>query len=296
SCHDGGGYVAGLGNGYCNEANNIEECDYDAGDCCQCTCGIESDGLSDFSCLDFACVDPNAPCVDDDVTEGMFEDCFNFGDGFCNDYNNNEQCGYDGGDCCECTCVVDWSAEFGCTEFACIDPTAPCVDDDDVTADALENCMIEYLGDGYCDTYNNIEICDYDGGDCCECTCGSDSTDVLDGSDCWDFVCIDPTASCFDESITVDMYEYCDVELLGDSMCQPSNNFEVCDYDFGDCCEATCGVDSSGTLDELSCSSFACVDPRFVTPSPTPAPLSSECLDDPACVDSTRGQSVDDPG
>lgn len=55
--------------------------------------------------------------------------------------------------------MVDWSAEFGCTEFACIDPTAPCVDDDDVTADALENCMIEYLGDGYCDTSNNIEIC-----------------------------------------------------------------------------------------------------------------------------------------
>ncbi|CAM9206350.1 unnamed protein product [Ectocarpus sp. 13 AM-2016] len=242
----------------------------------------------------------------------MFEDCFNFGDGFCNEYNNNEQCGYDGGDCCECTCVVDWSVEFGCTEFACFDPTAPCVDDDDVTADALENCMVEHLGDGHCDASNNIEICGYDGGDCCECTCGNDSTDVLDGSGCSDFVCIDPTASCFDESITVDMFEYCDVELLGDGICQPSNNNEVCDYDFGDCCEATCGDDSSGTLDEFSCSSFACVDPLFVTLSPTPAPFlsptpspllsptpapsSSECLDGPACEDGTRGESVDNPG
>lgn len=68
------------------------------------------------------------------------------------------------------------------------------------------------------------------------------------------------------------------------------------DYDFGDCCEATCGVDSSGTLDESSCSDFWCIDPQFATPSPTPAPLSSECLDDRECADGARGPSVDDPG
>ncbi|CAM9340740.1 unnamed protein product [Ectocarpus sp. 13 AM-2016] len=214
----------------------------------------------------------------------MFEGCLNFGDGFCDDNNNNEQCGYDGGDCCECTCVVStvWSTESSCTEFACIDPTAPCADDDDITADAVESCTVDNLGDGICDTSNNIEICGYDGGDCCECTCGYDSTDVLDGS-CSDFACVDPTASCFDESITVDMFENCDVELLGDGYCQESNNNEICDYDFGDCCESTCGVDSSEPLDEFACSSFACIDPRLVTQSPTPAPLSSECPGGPSC-------------
>jgi len=39
--------------------------------------------------------------------------------------------GYDGGDCCPCTCVV---------RYRCIDPTAPCVDDDLITAEMVENC------------------------------------------------------------------------------------------------------------------------------------------------------------
>ncbi|CAN0432107.1 unnamed protein product, partial [Scytosiphon promiscuus] len=43
---------------------------------------------------------------------------------------------YDGGDCCECTCVS--TEEFTCGDeefggFACLDPSAPCVDDDDFT-------------------------------------------------------------------------------------------------------------------------------------------------------------------
>ncbi len=29
---------------------------------------------------------------------------------------------------------------FGCEEFACIDPSASCVDDDPVTAEMVENC------------------------------------------------------------------------------------------------------------------------------------------------------------
>ncbi|CAN0471081.1 unnamed protein product [Ectocarpus sp. 12 AP-2014] len=79
------------------------------------------------------------------------------------------------------------------------------------------------------------------------------------------------------------MFENCDAELLGDGYCQESNNNEICDYDFGDCCESTCGVDSSEPLDEFACSSFACIDPRLVTQSPTPAPLSSGCPGGPSC-------------
>ncbi|CAN0431193.1 unnamed protein product, partial [Ectocarpus sp. 12 AP-2014] len=30
-------------------------------------------------------------------------------DGWCDQDNNNEICGYDGGDCCECTCAVSSS-------------------------------------------------------------------------------------------------------------------------------------------------------------------------------------------
>ena len=49
--------------------------------------------------------------------------------------------------CCECTCDVgengdDYSGGrySGCNEFACIDPEAPCVDDDSITIDMVENC------------------------------------------------------------------------------------------------------------------------------------------------------------
>ena len=49
--------------------------------------------------------------------------------------------GYDGGDCCSCTCDESTSPFNSCNSgFACIDPRAPCVDDDDITIDFLENC------------------------------------------------------------------------------------------------------------------------------------------------------------
>ncbi|CAM9781863.1 unnamed protein product, partial [Ectocarpus fasciculatus] len=54
--------------------------------------------------------------------------------------------GYDGGDCCECTCETpsDYEGDWRCSKdgsgFACIDPAAPCVEDDDITADMVENC------------------------------------------------------------------------------------------------------------------------------------------------------------
>ena len=69
---------------------------------------------------------------------------------------------YDGGDCCECTCVS--SVEYTCGEnggYACIDPSAPCVDNDDVTElPSFEiSCITQYIADGDCDAENNFEEC-----------------------------------------------------------------------------------------------------------------------------------------
>ena len=48
---------------------------------------------------------------------------------------------YDGGDCCECTCVDKPNQECGrYSGFACVDPDAECVNDDDVTVDMFEEC------------------------------------------------------------------------------------------------------------------------------------------------------------
>lgn len=78
--------------------------------------------------------------------------------------------GYDGGDCCSCTCVAPadddrntWYADDDYTAcgngFACIDPEAECVDDDDITTGVLANCDSVSVGDGYCNVENNVPEC-----------------------------------------------------------------------------------------------------------------------------------------
>ncbi|CAM9608575.1 unnamed protein product, partial [Ectocarpus fasciculatus] len=230
-----GCYEYGYGNGYCEQKNNNAECGYDGGDCCECTCQNPWDYDDDYVCSKdgsgFACIDPTASCVDDDdITAEIAQNCdtSDLGDGRCDQDNNNEICGYDGGDCCECTCVSRWDDDWSCSNYnACIDPDAPCVNDDDITVDMVENCgYVRYVGDGWCDDYNNNELCGYDGGDCCECTCevsNLSSTHALNADDVWDddwdrrfggcgdgFACIDPNAACVDDDdITVDLDESC---------------------------------------------------------------------------------------
>ncbi|CAM9420387.1 unnamed protein product, partial [Laminaria digitata] len=66
--------------------------------------------------------------------------------------------GYDGGDCCECTCVSTTNHECGASVhggFACLDAGALCVDDDEVTTlpgpSSDSECVSEAIGDGNCD-------------------------------------------------------------------------------------------------------------------------------------------------
>ena len=58
---------------------------------------------------------------------------------------------YDGGDCCQCTCDPTKSDnDDACGRwagFACIDPMAPCVDDDSVTVDMIDICSAGSIGE-----------------------------------------------------------------------------------------------------------------------------------------------------
>ena len=81
--------------------------------------------------------------------------------------------GYDGGDCCECTCVDTPYFRCGSNHhggYACLDPSAPCVDDDDVTilpefeytsysGRSSSLCFVAGISDGDCDPSNNNENC-----------------------------------------------------------------------------------------------------------------------------------------
>ena len=78
---------------------------------------------------------------------------------------------YDGGDCCECTCVN--TDDNICGEnggFACVDPSAACFDDRDTTppsetedgstsGESAISCVEDYVSDGDCDPRNNREEC-----------------------------------------------------------------------------------------------------------------------------------------
>eukprot|EP00752_Nemacystus_decipiens_P018362 g16473.t1 len=202
-----------IGDGYCEENNNIPECAYDGGD--------DDD---DYLCKNgFACIDPEAPCSeDDDITVGMLEDCewvSGVGNGYCDLDMNIPECNYDGGDCCECTCEVAARADdysdvhyAGCDAFACIDPEAPCVEASNVTIEMIETCdNVLGIGNGFCNRGNNNELCLYDGGDCCSCTCEHEyDNDYACNADDRGFDCKDPDVPCFGEEKTMDDDHYYD--------------------------------------------------------------------------------------
>ena len=110
-----------MGDGFCDNILNNEDCEYDGGDCCECTCvdgPIYTCGFYGLRCEDPTCLDPNL------LAE--FPDCggnlLRVDNGACDAYNNNEECGYDGGDCCLCTCIKNGKCGF--KDFDCLDPSA----------------------------------------------------------------------------------------------------------------------------------------------------------------------------
>lgn len=178
--------IADVGNGMCDAENNTPSCEYDGGDCCACTCEdgpLYACGEDAFDCLDPAC-DVMSGASASDLYPFCTGDVSTIGDGGCNTANNDPSCGYDGGDCCACTCVdgpvfVCSSLDFACDDPACLD--AIIENSPDCTGD------LSTVSDGQCDAKNNNEPCNFDGGDCCMCTC-------IDGGTCsfYEFECLDP--------------------------------------------------------------------------------------------------------
>jgi hypothetical protein len=124
-----------VGDGWCDSVSpyNTEACGYDGGDCCANTC---QDGP--YECgveAPFDCQDPSQPTTPPSPTQPpldvIYPNCIVeipewVGDGWCDsdgDYNT-EACGYDGGDCCENTCVSNGEIECGVNApFVCVDPS-----------------------------------------------------------------------------------------------------------------------------------------------------------------------------
>lgn len=199
--------------GDCDVPNNNEECGYDHGDCCRSSC-VDGEYACGFF-RGFDCLDPDHS---DDFPYQRSSYSFDYwgcgnnreGNGNCDYENNSEECGYDGGDCCERSCVDN---DYVCGAnggFDCLDPEYSHYfedDDNDFPYPSSYSfgddffCQQDKIGNGYCNPSNNHELCGYDGGDCCSCTCPnvpSISCGGLTGN-----TCIDPRAPCLDNYIEV---------------------------------------------------------------------------------------------
>ena len=160
-------YPNWVGDNFCDDDNNNEECAYDGGDCC----GDHAGNMYwNFYCSVCECLDPNGesptesqPPTNDGESTTVSPCGFPnwFGDNYCDDENNNEECGYDGGDCCG-----DNVYTFYCSVCQCLDPNG---ESPTGSAEPPTNAcgLPNWVGDNYCDDLNNNEECGYDGGDCC---------------------------------------------------------------------------------------------------------------------------------
>jgi hypothetical protein len=158
-----------VGDGYCDDGNNVCGCNWDGGDCCGA-----GNATQNYFCDDCLCLDPNATDYDPSPAEcsGTCGHSDWAADTFCDDMNNNCGCNWDGGDCCG-----DSNSHKHCDECLCKDPiyAVPC---------DSECAHSGWAGDGYCDDDNNLCGCDWDGGDCC----GDDKN----YQQCGDCLCLDP--------------------------------------------------------------------------------------------------------
>ena len=119
-----------VGNGFCNDETNNEDCNYDGGDCC--AMNANTDSCSECVCqLIETCAAGYHPLV---------------GNEFCNDDTNIAECHYDGGDCCGCVITEH------CEDCACLS----------ITSNEITNPLV---GDGVCNDQTNNLGCDYDGGE-----------------------------------------------------------------------------------------------------------------------------------
>ena len=212
----------------------------------------------------------------------QYEDCTSgyipwIQDGYCDTLNNNAECDFDGGDCCECMLNDGGSPTYNETfisSLPCVDPSDPCYS---VHAVALQascaNGTIAWIQNGYCDIYNNNDGCLYDGGDCCDCTRIDDDDGGYTSSSF--YLCVDPSADCYDLTAAALMSNCTDGDIrgIGDGKCDHENSNENCLYDGGDCCLCTC---TDGSYHECGTNGYNCLDPdvtglqAFICSEPQP--------------------------
>jgi len=268
-----------IGDNFCDDQNNNAECGFDGGDCCQEEAGEGWDNYcSECLCIEIPDttdgpteeptegptegptevpteVPTDGPTEGPTVgpTEGPTEgpgDCIEewIGDSLCDDENNNSECGFDGGDCCQEEPGDGW--DNYCQICECLEAQSDCID--------------QWIGDNFCDDLNNNSECEMDGGDCCQ-------EEPIAGWDqyCNDCFCIEIPETTEAPIETTEAPSECVDQWIGDNYCDDQNNNPECDFDGGDCCQE----DAEEGWDDY-CEICECFD----FPETTQAPEGSNCL------------------
>ena len=97
-----------MGDGYCDDVNNNLECNYDGGDCCGSNVNVQY--CTECQCLDVGGGGGEGTTTSSGTTNSGSCNLAWMEDGYCDEINNNSDCNYDGGDCCDC----QWMAECWC--------------------------------------------------------------------------------------------------------------------------------------------------------------------------------------
>lgn len=259
------GNVETIGDGYCDVQNNAETCGFDGGDCCASTCvsstytcggyvhvsGDQSQ-IENFNCLNpVACENSIEGCAV--CAPGCMAD--EVGDGVCNPECWVAACGWDfaAEDAPDCSCAdvdhnedcdglcfddsyLSWEGDGYCDDgqyginLVCAawnNDTGDCDGDEPWEPPVCEGYMME-VGDGWCDAYNNNEGCDYDGGDCCQSECFSNTYPCPYDATSYD--CQDPWAMENDGGFECDSSQ-CNPSWIGDGECDTNCWFPECGWD-----------------------------------------------------------------
>eukprot|EP00979_Chaetoceros_neogracilis_P005577 scaffold1017_cov147-Chaetoceros_neogracile.AAC.1 len=238
-----------LGNGVCDGGlYNTPECKYDDGDCiianytnCHSFDDITlfGDGVCHLNFNTAFCGNDKGDCdLFNSYPNCDIPDPDQLGDGTCNITSpyNSILCGFDGGDC------VDDVDEFLCRHGS------------------FPNGIIELLGDGKCDAYNNNQFCGWDGKDCLEFNakypaCGGRYNKDLDPERIGDGTCDNfggyNSRECGNDGSDCStfnlQYPECEGEnpdVIGDGNCDSEYDNVECGFDGYDCLDVDCTIDT----------------------------------------------------
>ena len=200
-------YLGWVGDGYCDDGTyglNL-------------VCADWTNDLDD--CEDGAWEPPLCPGYESEIA-----------DGYCDAYNNNFECDYDGGDCCASECFSDaYPCPYDQGLYDCQDPNAG-ENDGSLSCDA-SLCDSSQIGDGTCQVDCWTPECGWDSNQSGVSDCSCEELNAVLGEPGFEFVA-DCNGQCY--------YGFFFDRGMGDGFCDQgeyglSLNCEAHQFDQGDC-------------------------------------------------------------